>query len=107
MNLAKNGNGAMLTKFLLNNGNYHSKEIIKEDVFAMNSNNNNDVNSEGMKPKIFPLTNGPFYLINNIKPKVVDNLQNSKGEPCQRLQVLRYVVVGHRRTNHFVTVRIV
>jgi CDGSH-type Zn-finger protein len=34
-----------------------------------------------MKPKIWPLPNGPYYLINDMQPKVVDNLQNSKGEP--------------------------
>lgn len=34
-----------------------------------------------MKPKIWPLPNGPYYLINDMQPKVVDNLQNFKGEP--------------------------
>ena len=33
------------------------------------------------KPKILPLPNGPYYLLNDIKPKVVENLQNSKGKP--------------------------
>jgi CDGSH-type Zn-finger protein len=32
------------------------------------------------KPKILPLSNGPYYLINDMEPKVVENLQNSKGE---------------------------
>ncbi len=32
------------------------------------------------KPKIVPLPNGPFYLINEMEPKLVENLQNSKGE---------------------------
>ena len=32
------------------------------------------------KPKILPLPNGPFYLLNDTEPKVVENLQNSKGE---------------------------
>lgn len=32
------------------------------------------------KPKILPLPNGPYFLINDIEPKVIDNLQNSKGE---------------------------
>ena len=31
------------------------------------------------KPKILTLTNGPYYLINDMKAKVVDNLQNSRG----------------------------
>lgn len=34
-----------------------------------------------MKPKIQPLPNGPYYLINDVQPKVVYNLQNFKGEP--------------------------
>lgn len=34
-----------------------------------------------MKPKILPLPNGPYYLINDMQPKVVYNLQNFKGKP--------------------------
>lgn len=34
-----------------------------------------------IKPKILPLPNGPYYLINDMQPKVVYNLQNFKGEP--------------------------
>ena len=33
------------------------------------------------KPKIVPLPNGPYYLINDMEPKLVENLKNSKGEP--------------------------
>jgi CDGSH-type Zn-finger protein len=33
------------------------------------------------KPKISVLPNGPYYLLNEMEPKVVENLQNSKGEP--------------------------
>jgi CDGSH-type Zn-finger protein len=32
------------------------------------------------KPKIMPLPNGPYYLLNDM-PKIVENLQNSKGKP--------------------------
>jgi CDGSH-type Zn-finger protein len=32
------------------------------------------------KPKISPLPNGPYYLLNDMEPKVVENLQNLKGE---------------------------
>jgi CDGSH-type Zn-finger protein len=39
---------------------------------------NNDIN---IKPKILPLPNGPYYLINDMEPKVVENLKNFKGEP--------------------------
>jgi CDGSH-type Zn-finger protein len=34
-----------------------------------------------VKPKISLLPNGPYYLVNDMEPKVVENLQNSKGEP--------------------------
>jgi CDGSH-type Zn-finger protein len=39
---------------------------------------NNDIDT---KPKILPLPNGPYYLINDMEPKVVENLKNFKGEP--------------------------
>ena len=42
---------------------------------------NGEVSYEKMKPKILPLTNGPYYLINDLKPKIVENLQNFKGDP--------------------------
>ena len=38
---------------------------------------NNDID---ITPKIRPLPNGPFYLINDTEPKVVENLKNFKGE---------------------------
>jgi CDGSH-type Zn-finger protein len=41
---------------------------------------NNKENAD-MKPKIQPLPNGPYYLINDMQPKVVYNLHNFKGEP--------------------------
>jgi CDGSH-type Zn-finger protein len=41
---------------------------------------NNNENAD-MKPKILPLPNGPYYLINDMQPKVVYNLQNFKGKP--------------------------
>jgi len=34
-----------------------------------------------VKPIIKPLPNGPYYLINDLQPKVVNNLLNSKGDP--------------------------
>jgi CDGSH-type Zn-finger protein len=41
----------------------------------MRTNNELDI-----KPKIRPLPNGPYYLINDTEPKVVENLKNFKGE---------------------------
>ena len=40
---------------------------------------NNDVELESV-PKILPLPNGPLYLLNDLKPVIVENLQNSRGE---------------------------
>lgn len=42
--------------------------------------------TKNTKPKILPLPNGPFYLFNDMKPKVVENLQNSKGEPLSTVR---------------------
>ena len=52
-----------------------------------------DVDRQGQtkeKPKISPLTNGPYYLLNDMEPKVVENLQNSRGEP---LSIVRGVAL--------------
>jgi len=38
------------------------------------------------KPKILPLPNGPFYLFHDMQPKVVETLQNSKGESLSAVQ---------------------
>ena len=38
------------------------------------------------KPKILPLPNGPYYLLNSTQSKIVENLQNSKGEPLSTIQ---------------------
>ena len=43
-----------------------------------------DVHLQGRtkeKPKISPLRDGPLYLLNDMEPKVVEKLQNYKGEP--------------------------
>jgi CDGSH-type Zn-finger protein len=50
----------------------------------MKSSNNTDVN-DNMKPKIMSLPNGPYYLINDMEPKVVHNLKNSEGEPLSTI----------------------
>jgi CDGSH-type Zn-finger protein len=60
---------------------------------TIKSNNNNNNAMEGVdkenplitkqqeKPKILPLPNGPYYLLNDTNSKIVENLQNSNGEP--------------------------
>jgi len=34
------------------------------------------------KPKIACLSNGPYYLLNDLTPRVIPNIQNSKGDTC-------------------------
>jgi len=34
------------------------------------------------KPKIACLPNGPYYLLNDLTPQVIPNIQKSRGEPC-------------------------
>ena len=51
----------------------------------MTANTNNEKKQQEQdqsreKLKIVPLPNGPYYFINEMEPKVVENLQNSKGE---------------------------
>jgi CDGSH-type Zn-finger protein len=38
------------------------------------------MNSE--KPKIACLPNGPYYLLNDLTPQTIPNLQDAKGDPC-------------------------
>ena len=48
-----------------------------------------DVHLQGQtkeKPKISPLRNGPYYLLNDTEPKVVENLKNHKGEPLSTVR---------------------
>ena len=34
------------------------------------------------KPKIACLPNGPYYLLNDLTPRVIPNIQTFKGSPC-------------------------
>ena len=37
------------------------------------------------KPKIACLPNGPYYLLNDMTPKVVPNIRKSSGDPCHTI----------------------
>ena len=54
-----------------------------EGIFKLHQQENSENQT---KPKILSLPNGPFYLFNNMEPKVVENLQNSKGEPLSTVR---------------------
>ena len=56
-----------------------NNSITSTDTSEAASSNSSIIKKE--KPKIMPLPNGPYYLLNDMKPKIVENIQNSKGEP--------------------------
>lgn len=51
-----------------------------ETHFLKTNDNNRNVKVQTIKPKIQPLPSGPYYLIHDMEPKIVDDIQNSKGE---------------------------
>jgi CDGSH-type Zn-finger protein len=53
------------------------------------------------KPKILPLPNGPYYLLNDMKPKVVENLRNSKGEPLSTVRGIALCRCGASKNKPF------
>jgi CDGSH-type Zn-finger protein len=44
-----------------------------------------DAEQQQNKPKILPLSNGPYYLLNDMTPKPVQNLQTSDGHPLSNI----------------------
>ncbi|VVC06292.1 Iron-binding zinc finger CDGSH type [uncultured archaeon] len=65
----------------------------------MKSNNTNK--NQKVKPKILPLPNGPYYLINDMEPKIVDNIQNSKGEPLSTTRGIALCRCGASKNKPF------
>jgi CDGSH-type Zn-finger protein len=53
------------------------------------------------KPKILPLPNGPYYLINDMTPKIVENLQNSEGEPLSTIRGVALCRCGTSKNKPF------
>lgn len=53
------------------------------------------------KPKILPLLNGPFYLLNDMEPKVVENLQNSEGQPLSTVRGVALCRCGASKNKPF------
>ncbi len=54
-----------------------------------------------MKPRIVPLPNGPYYLINNPAPVKVQNLQNAKGESLSTVTGVAWCRCGHSKNKPF------
>jgi CDGSH-type Zn-finger protein len=53
------------------------------------------------KLKILPLPNGPYYLINDMEPKIIENLQNSKGEPLSTIRGVSLCRFGASKNKPF------
>jgi CDGSH-type Zn-finger protein len=54
---------------------------VREKMMISKTNNEKQQEDQSReKPKIVPLPNGPYYFINEMEPKIVENLINSKGE---------------------------
>lgn len=64
----------------------------------MNQQNNSNNQT---KPKILPLHNGPFYLFHDMQPKVVENLQNSKGDPLSTVHGVALCRCGASKNKPF------
>ena len=55
------------------------------EVFMQSDNGRQDEQLKE-KPKIVTLPNGPYLLIDDMEPKLVENLRNSKGEPLSTIR---------------------
>ena len=67
----------------------------------MESNNGVQEHQLKEKPKILPLPNGPYYLLNDMEPKVVENLQNSEGQPLSTLRGVALCRCGASKNKPF------
>jgi CDGSH-type Zn-finger protein len=71
----------------------------------LGSNSNIEIEKEGThlkeKPKILPLTNGPYYLLNDMQPKIVENLQNSEGKQLSTIVGIALCRCGASRNKPF------
>ena len=67
----------------------------------MESNNGVQEHQLKEKPKILLLPNGPYYLRNDMEPKVVENLQNSEGQPLSTLRGVALCRCGASKNKPF------
>ena len=67
----------------------------------MESNNGVQEHQLKEKPKILLLPNGPYYLLNDMEPKVVENLQNSEGQPLSTLHGVALCRCGASKNKPF------
>jgi CDGSH-type Zn-finger protein len=67
----------------------------------MESNNGVQEHQLKEKPNILLLPNGPYYLLNDMEPKVVENLQNSEGQPLSTLRGVALCRCGASKNKPF------
>ncbi len=67
----------------------------------MESNSGVQQDQQKEKPKILPLPNGPYYLINDMEPKIIENLQDSKREPLSTIRGVSLCRCGASKNKPF------
>ena len=72
-----------------------------KEILSMESNSGVQEDKQKEKPKILPLPNGPYYLINYMEPKIIENLQNSKGEPLSTIRGVSLCRCGASKNKPF------
>ena len=72
-----------------------------KEILSMESNNGMQEDQQKEKPKILPLLNGPYYLINDMEPKIIENLQDSKGEPLSTIRGVSLCRCGASKNKPF------
>ena len=60
-----------------------------------------DASNQESKPKIVPLQNGPLYLINDSRPKSIDNLVDHNGEPLSTVVGIALCRCGYSKNKPF------
>lgn len=70
-------------------------------AYANESVKDNSIMVTKKRPKILALPNGPYYLLNDVKSKAVENLQNSKGEPLSTVSEVALCRCGASKNNPF------
>ena len=72
-----------------------------ETYFLKTNDNNSNDKDQTVKPKILPLPNGPYYLIHDMEPKVVDNIQNFKGDSFSAIRGVALCRCGASKNKPF------
>jgi CDGSH-type Zn-finger protein len=52
-------------------------------------------------PKILPLSNGPYYLMNDMKPKIVEHLQDENGKSLSSIRGVALCRCGASKNKPF------